>query len=200
MRKLVLFDFDGTITHSDTLFDFARFVSGSTGSYLLRMILLMPTLLAFRLSLLSAQRTKEIFLARFIKGKTVVDFENECQHFSKNILPGLIRLKALDRISTYQKEEVKILIVSASLENWIIPWAETLGIEVIATKLQFNGGRVSGKIKGRNCNDDEKVVRIKEKINLSDYTDIVVYGDSKGDIAMMNLATEKHFKPFRDKS
>ena len=44
---------------------------------------------------------------------------------------------------------------------------------------------------------EEKVIRIQEEYNLSDYQEIYVYGDSPGDKPMLGLATKSFYKPFR---
>ena len=89
-----------------------------------------------------------------------------------------------------------MVIVSASPENWIKPWAEKYNVEVISTKLKFDNDHLIG-IAGANCNGEEKVKRIKKIINLEDYEKVIVYGDTKGDHPMLALGNERHYKPFR---
>ncbi len=197
-RTLVLFDFDGTLTRSDTLFAFTRFAVGDVRFFFGLGYLAIPMALQ-KLKLLSAQRTKELFLSHFFKGISQDSFLNFCSLFTQNLLPQLIRTQAREQILTYQKLNSRMVIVSASPQDWIVNWAAQYGIEVIATQLQIQDSKITGRIAGINCNGQEKVNRIREKIQLADYTHIIVYGDSSGDYPMLELATEKHFKPFRDK-
>lgn len=196
--KLVLYDFDGTITTKDTLFEFCRFIAGDL--FIVKIVGLLPVLLAQRLSLMSAQKAKEIFLAFFLKGFQQSEFDYQCQLFADKILPGLIRPQALKSIQDYKGTQARIVIVSASPQNWILPWAGKVGAEVIATRLHIENGKITGKIQGSNCNGQEKVVRIRELINLASYQEIVAFGDTKGDLPMLGLAHQKNFKPFRGKS
>ncbi len=198
-RTLALFDFDGTITTRDTLFVFARFIVGLK-KFWLGIIFLAPWLIANRLGWVSAQKAKEIFLKYFFKDITTEKFERLCDQFGMQVLPTLIRPQALEAIEKHKQNGARIVIVSASCEDWIAPWANQLGIEVIATRLEKREDKITGRILGLNCNGSEKVTRIREKINLAEYSFVAAYGDSSGDHAMLELATQKFFKPFRDKS
>jgi phosphoserine phosphatase len=56
---------------------------------------------------------------------------------------------------------------------------------------------ITGRIEGKNCHGEQKVIRIQEEYNLSDYQEIYAYGDSSGDKPMLGLATNSFYKPFR---
>ncbi|MCB0493069.1 MAG: haloacid dehalogenase-like hydrolase [Cyclobacteriaceae bacterium] len=193
---LVLFDFDGTITSRDTLFAFAEFISGRL-HFLFGLFVLSPILIGNRLRLVSAQRAKEAFLTYYFRGLDLNDFNERCTEFALVFLNEHIRLEALSAIQNYSTNDVRMVIVSASPENWIIPWAQRYNIEVISTRLEVQDGKLTGKLKGKNCNNEEKAARILQEIDLSKYSKIIAYGDSAGDQAMFSLANETHFKPFR---
>jgi phosphatidylglycerophosphatase C len=91
-----------------------------------------------------------------------------------------------------------VIVVSASAESWIAPWAASHQLELLCTKLEVVHGKITGKIAGENCNGAEKVSRIKAHLDINDYGRIIVYGDSKGDREMLALGTESHYKPFRE--
>jgi len=198
-KKLVLYDFDGTITTKDTLFEFCRFIAGNQ-LFIIKIFILLPVLVAQRLSLLSAQKAKVIFLTFFIKGLKQEAFDYQCQLFADKILPGIIRPQALKSIQDNKDSQARVVIVSASPQNWILPWATILGVEVIATRLVVMDGKITGKFQGKNCSGQEKVARIRESIDLESYQEIIAFGDTKGDLPMLALATQKFFKPFRDKN
>jgi phosphoserine phosphatase len=50
---------------------------------------------------------------------------------------------------------------------------------------------------GKNCHGEEKVRRILEQHNMSDYEVVYAYGDTAGDLPMMKLAGNSFYKPFR---
>ena len=55
---------------------------------------------------------------------------------------------------------------------------------------------VSGEFATPNCYGEQKAVRIRARYDLSNYAEIYAYGDSKGDRAMLELATYAFYKPF----
>lgn len=194
-NTLVLFDFDGTITHRDSLLQFTRFFVGSR-RYLFGMAYLFIPLVKSKLGLLSAQKTKELFLTYFFKGVRLSEFHRKCASYSNTTLPKNIRSQALKAIETHKRLGSQIYIVSASACDWIQPWANQFNINVIATQLEIKDDQLTGKIKGLNCNGPEKVNRLKEIVDLSKFDKIVAYGDSTGDLAMMDLAHEKFYRKF----
>lgn len=195
-KKLVLFDFDGTITTKDTLIEFAHFYRGRN-NYLLRMLRLAPLLALYALKIIPNWKAKQFFLKRFFKGEKMDDFNRKCIHFSTVVLPSLIRREAQSAIEKYRGEQATIAVVSASAENWVRPWCEQNDIICLGTRLEVKDGIITGKIEGRNCYGDEKVCRIQERFNLSDFNQVIAYGDSRGDKEMLALARERHYKPFR---
>ena len=195
-KRLILFDFDGTITTKDTLLEFTKFACGNSKFYR-GMLLLSVPLVMNKIGLLSAQTTKELFLTHFFKGTAFAEFTRVCDAFTVKRLPALIRPLALQQIKDYQSAGDRMIVVSASPENWIRPWALNVGMEVISTRVQTVDGKLTGKLNGKNCNGEEKANRIREAIQLTDYSEIIAYGDTAGDRAMFALAGKTFYKPFR---
>jgi HAD superfamily hydrolase (TIGR01490 family) len=194
--RLALFDFDGTITTRDTLIEFVHFYRGRQ-RYLLGMIMLAPYLAVYALKLIPNWKAKQFFLSQYFKGEKISDFDARCLEFTNKVLPLLIRPEAMKAIEAYRRENATVVVVSASAENWIKPWCDQNGILCLGTRLEVAQGTVTGKINGRNCYGDEKVCRIKENFDLSDYSEVIAYGDSSGDKEMLALAHRKYYKPFR---
>ncbi|MBA4145187.1 MAG: HAD-IB family hydrolase [Cytophaga sp.] len=195
-KKVVLFDFDGTLTSKDTLFVFTRQTVGIF-RFLTGMVILFLPMALQKTGLLSAHKAKEFFLSFFFKNQRLSVFTESCDRFAKEVLPSIIRKGALEALRDYQNQSYRIIIVSASAENWIIPWANTMGIEVIASQLEIKEELLTGRLAGENCNGKEKVNRIRKLLNISEYEEIVAYGDSAGDQPMFELAHRHFYKPFR---
>lgn len=195
-KKIAFFDFDGTITKKDTLLEFIKFSKGTLGFYL-GFIINSPYFVAYKIKLISNQKAKEKILQFFFKGMPLERFRVLCDNFSQQVLPGLIRAKALEEIEKLKRESVSIVVVSASPENWIKKWADDNGIQTISTRLEIKDDKLTGKISGKNCHGEEKVIRIQESYMLSEYETILAYGDSSGDKHMIKLASLGYYKPFR---
>lgn len=195
-QVIAFFDFDGTITTKDTLLEFIKFSKGRFRFYV-GFAINSPWLIAFKLKLIPNQTAKEHILSWFFRGLDYADFQKKCDTFASDILPGLIRPKALEEIELLRQKNATIVIVSASPENWIRPWTGSNSIKLIATRLATKEETLTGRILDRNCYGAEKVRRINEEYQLKDYTSIYAYGDSSGDRPMLQLAHSAFYKPFR---
>ena len=195
-KEIAFFDFDGTITSKDTLLEFIKFSKGNL-RFLLGFLLNSPYLIAYKLKLISNQLAKEKILSFFFRNVTEVEFNNKCKAFSKAVLPSLIRPKAVEEIKTLQRKGCIVILVSASPENWIKEWAEEMQAQLIASRLEVKDGLITGKLSGKNCHGQEKVTRILENHILTEYHEIYAYGDTAGDMPMLQIATKTFFKPFR---
>ena len=194
-KEIAFFDFDGTITKKDTLLEFIKFSKGNFRFYV-GFILNLPYLVAFKLGIISNQSAKEKILRFFFHGMRAAVFKQHCEAFSKQVLPKLIRPKALEEIQKLKQNNIIVVVVSASPENWIEQWSQNLHLELIASRLEVNEGKVTGKILGKNCHGNEKVSRIRELYDLSHYRIVAAYGDSSGDKPMLQLASKSYYKPF----
>lgn len=195
-KAIAFFDFDGTITKKDTLLEFIRFSKGGL-AFFFGFLLNSPYLLAYKLKFISNQTAKEKILRFFFKDMPAEEFKEQCDLFSQKILPDLIRPKALGEIKKLQSEGYDVIVVSASPEQWIRGWATKMQVRLIASCMETENGKITGRLDGKNCHGQEKVRRILENHVLSDYDVIYAYGDTKGDLPMMELATTKFYKPFR---
>lgn len=198
MTGIAFFDFDGTITHKDTMWEIIRFQKGSAALYT-GIARLAPGLVRFKLGRQTAQESKEQVLQHFFGGMPEKAFREICLRFCRELLPLLVREPALAAIRQHQQQGRQVVVVTASAQDWVAPWCETLGIDCIASRLEVQDGQITGKLSGANCNGQEKVVRIRQQFNLHDYTDIYAYGDTNGDRPMLALAQHPVYKPFRNK-
>ncbi len=195
-QNIALYDFDGTITKTDTLWSFIRFYHGNI-HFVFGIIILAPVLLGYLLKIIPNWKAKEIVLTYFFKGEELTLFNEKASLFSKTIIPLLVRPQAMESIRDHKNKNHHVVVVTASAANWVYEWCNENQLDCIATQLNVVQGKLTGKISGKNCYGIEKVNRIHGSIDLSQYTNIFVYGDSRGDYEMMKLGTKTHFKPFR---
>jgi len=195
-KRIAFFDFDGTITTRDTLLEIFKFYKGNFKFYL-GFAINAPVILAWKAGIISNQAAKERMLQYFFGRLPVQTFQQQCDEFSKTVLPSLIRPKAMQEIEKHKAAGTEVVIVSASAENWIQQWCNLHNIQLIGTRLQVKNDLLTGKIENRNCHGEEKVSRINAIFELSQYNEIYCYGDSGGDKPMLRLATISFYKPFR---
>jgi HAD superfamily phosphoserine phosphatase-like hydrolase len=80
---------------------------------------------------------------------------------------------------------------------WVKPFANQLGVDCLATKLEFSQGVFSGRFNSPNCYGEEKVIRLKQLLGELDNFYIYTYGDSKGDREILSISNEKFYKYFK---
>ncbi|ELR73346.1 Phosphoserine phosphatase [Fulvivirga imtechensis AK7] len=195
MKKLALFDFDGTLTTRDTLLEFIKFYRGTFRFYL-GFLILSPLLILYKLKIIPNWKAKEYTLQYFFKGESLETFNQKAHSFALNRIPAMLRKKAMDKLQWHLKNGHEVAVVSASAVNWIKPWVEKLNIGLIATELEVKNGLLTGRISGKNCYGNEKVTRVCAKLVIDDFTEIYAYGDSSGDKELLDLATHPFYRSF----
>lgn len=196
-KKIVCFDFDGTITKKDTFLSFILFSKGKC-SFLLGFLLFSPLIIAFKLKLYPNWKVKQLIFSYFYRGTSIEQFDEWCLLFSSKI-NQIARPKALEKIETEIQQGNIVIIVSASVENWIKPWANKLNIsKILATKIQLDtNNNITGKFLSQNCYGKEKVNRIVLEYPESEKYEFIAYGDSKGDKEMIEWANRGWYNKFK---
>ncbi|MGV0920284.1 MULTISPECIES: HAD-IB family hydrolase [Empedobacter] len=193
-RNLYLFDFDGTLTCKDTLFDFLKFSFPKV--YFINYLIFIPLFIVSKLKIIDAGFVKEMFISKFLKGKSYVEINQLAQNYFEQNHQELIYSKADEYIKSLSNYNDKF-IVSASVDFWIQPFADYYEMGLICTKAKYDEqGFFTGKFASPNCNYQEKKNRIEKEIDLSLYDKIIAFGDTKGDEAMFSIATKSNFRYF----
>lgn len=197
MKKgIAFFDFDGTVTNKDSLEEFIKFSLG-TQNYYKGLLLLSPLLVGYKLGIFSNSYAKGKLIYHFFKGWDIISFRETAERYSKTEIDKIVRKKAHNRIQWHLEQNHEVVIVSASLGCWLKPWCAKNGLELISTTLKIdNKSNISSEFNGKNCHGRQKVKRILDTYNLSDFQKVYAYGDSKGDKPMLELADESFYKPF----
>lgn len=187
--KISLFDFDGTITRHDTFFTFARHAVGMQ-RFCTAVIRTLPALIGWKLGLLTNSAAKERLFGNLYRGMPVEDFHRACRSFAA-IVNDDLRDSTVEMIRRHRDDGHRIVIVSASVLDWIRPWAESNGItEILATEIEVDSsGRLTGHFSTPNCHGAEKARRIRAYIPDIDGAEVWACGDSRGDDEMLALAT-----------
>ena len=193
--NLVLFDFDGTITRKDSFIEFIKFYKGYP-SFVTGFIVLSPLLLLYKIGLIKKRKAKESVLTYFFKNEPFKKFSLKSAEFSTKIIPQLLKPIAIATLKDHISKGDRVIIISASFENWLSGWCELMNLELIGTKIEVSNGLVTGKIEGRNCYGIEKVIRLKQYLDIGQFSEIFAYGDSNGDKAMLELANHRFYRYF----
>lgn len=194
MKKLYLFDFDGTLTYKDTMFLFLRFYDSK--KYFLGFMKHVPLFVLMKLHLANTEKVKKSFIASVLKGQREEAIEKKSQEFFEKVYPAIIRENALEFISAIDRQNVESYLITASLDIWTKPFAEKFEMKLIATEAKFENGIFTGHFNTKNNNGVEKVKRIKIEMEGKKFDKIIAFGDTSGDKPMLALANESHYRFF----
>jgi HAD superfamily hydrolase (TIGR01490 family) len=186
--KIAAFDFDGTLTRSDTLGPFLRDVCGTT-AFVRALAADAPRLVLAGIGAGSRDAAKERMLRRLLGGREHTELVVRGRAFAERVATTGMRSEMVSRLEWHAREGHELAIVSASLDVYLEPIAERLGIgTVLCSRLEVNGaGLVTGNLVGGNCRAAEKLRRIRERFGDHGY-ELWAYGDSAGDAEMLAAA------------
>lgn len=200
-KKIYCFDFDGTLTTSDTLLEFIKYAKGRS-RFLMVFLMYSPLLVLMKLHLYPNWKAKQRIFAHLFAGIRIEKFDALCRGFAEES-QHLLRPKGITLVHEALVAGAQVFIVSASIDNWVRPFFDIRnlkGVQVLGTQIEVEDGKLTGRFKSNNCYGKEKVHRIAETLKSferSEY-EIEAFGDSRGDKEMLAFADKGHFKPFRE--
>lgn len=193
MENIAFFDFDGTITNTDT---FTKFVYYVVDSKVLGKgkLFLAPYIVGYKLGLVSGSTVRSKIFNFGFKNKSEEEISSKGLEYSINFLPKVLRDNAMERIKWHKEQGDVIVIVSASLDSYLKPWCDLHNLDLICSEVDCLNGKLTGTYKNKDCSGSIKKERILKKYNLSKYKEIYVYGDTKEDLEMLSLGTVKFYQ------
>ena len=200
-KKIYCFDFDGTLTTSDTLLEFIKYAKGRS-RFLMVFLMYSPLLVLMKLHLYPNWKAKQQIFAHLFAGMRIEKFDALCHDFAEES-QHLLRPKGITLVHEALVAGAQVFIVSASIDNWVRPFFDIRnlkGVQVLGTQIEVEDGKLTGRFKSNNCYGKEKVHRIAEALKSferSEY-EIEAFGDSRGDKEILAFADKGHFKPFRE--
>ncbi len=191
--KLVLFDFDGTITTQDT---YTQFILTNTPivRLLLGGLVLSPFILLNKLRLFPSPMLRPLISMLAFKGIKVADLTPKAEAFVDEYLPKVMRQDMLSQIHAHKASGDRVVIVSASLSPYLTIWCKRLGVALICSELEEKGGYFTGAYRDGDCSAKRKAIKVKNALDLDSFEQIIAYGDTKEDYAMLKLADVRYFR------
>lgn len=189
MERYAFFDFDGTLIRGDSFGLFARFAVGRA-AFFKAVFISSPWIIAWKLRCISSSKAKERLFGKLFGGMPYADFKRYGEAFSK-VIESRIKLDTVRRLREHVDAGDTVVIVTASMAEWIAPWAKGYGVDTLLTtapEVSEATGRLNGRFLGANCHGAEKARRITERFGSLKDAEVWAYGDSAGDDAMLALA------------
>lgn len=195
---VVAFDFDGTLTIRDSFTAFLRWRAGA-GGWALGLVKMAPAVAAYARDR-DRGRIKAASVKEFLRGVSRAELEADAETFAGEVWDRFMRPDALKVWNDWGKRGAHRVIVTASPESTVAPFARRLGAEgLLGTHLSFDSaGRITGAFDTPNCRGEEKVRRLRAAYG-DDVHLTAAYGDTSGDTEMIAVADEKGFRVFRER-
>ena len=186
--NLALFDFDGTLTETDSFTPFLFYATPKKRLAVGR-ILLAPVVAAYKLGIIPANLMRPMVAYFCFRGMHRATLDKLGEKYAKKQLPSLLRPKAMAQLRWHQSRGDHVIIVSASLDTYLRPWCKSMKVDLICSTLATRNQTYTGKYQQGDCSHSQKSKRLLSAIKLKDYRDIYAYGDTPEDKALLNLAT-----------
>lgn len=195
---VVAFDFDGTLTTHDSYTAFLKWRAGPA-RYNLGLAKLLPSAVSY-LGHRNRGRIKAAATREFLAGVSRERLEADARTFAELMAPRMLRPDAVRTWRRWGQRRAKLVIVTASPEIIVAPFARGLGADMlIGTELVFDArDRVTGAFDGPNCRGPEKVRRLQQVFG-PDVRLRAAYGDTSGDREMLAIAEEPGYRVFQEK-
>jgi len=193
---IAAFDFDGTITKRDSLNNLIIYEFGLF-KFITAILKFLPLICLYKLGIVENRISKEKLFHFFWAGISEEEFKRICVKYSLNRINKIVKQDCLEKIEWHRKQGHRLIIVSASVKDWIEPWAKlNLFDDVISTKVESNNGILTGRFKTENCYGKEKLNRFLEKFPKREEYFLYVYGDNRGDKEMLEFADKGFYRKF----
>ena len=214
------FDFDGTLTHGDTLLPFLATALGWP-RFAWALLRSSPWLVGHALRLVRNDIAKARLFKAALQGVATVDMQRWAERWASEQLPRQLRGAqdpTMARLAWHRAAGHCCVMVSASPDIYLERAAELLGfdglvctqmeVDLTGNELKGPGSQVdeqlSGRMKTPNCYGEQKVIRLQawlaeryDPAELASMT-LYAYGDTSGDKPMLRMAQQAWYrgKPF----
>ena len=194
MKRIVAaFDFDGTLTTKDTLLEFIKFSCGKK-AFCIGFLLHSPLLVLMLLHLYPNWKAKQLIFSYFFKDWDYESFRTQGEGFVK-LVECCKRNTMVNTLEKHVRHGDSVYVISASIEEWVRPWAEKHGVTgVMGTQIEVGAdGKLTGRFKSKNCYGKEKVKRLLQVEPDRNSYYLYAYGDSRGDKCLIDFSDEGRY-------
>jgi phosphatidylglycerophosphatase C len=191
--NLALFDFDGTITTREMFADFMGHAVAPRRLAIGR-IVLAPMLVGYKLGMVSANRVRSRVVDYGFRGADLAHVQAAGERFAREVLPAVLRPKALERIAWHKAQGDKIVVVSGAFDLYLTHWCAQHGLELLCSSLESSDGVMTGRYDGEQCAGEEKARRVRERYDLAGFPVIYAYGDTHEDLDLLELADRRYYR------
>lgn len=189
VTKFAFFDFDDTLIHGDSGGKLLKYYLKKHPLSCVKLIKVVYHYALYLLKIEPLNKAKSAWLYPLDNMS-----EKEIKHFYQTCLETCYYPNVIEELKKKKEEGYVVYICSASVEAYL-RFCDLPVDEIIGTKTKIINGRYTSQMIGKNCKDEEKVVRISEIIknhNLEiDYDSSYAYSDSLHDKPMLTMVKNR---------
>ena len=174
-NKIIVFDFDKTLTHRDTVLPFFSHVAERNIWLPFKIISYLFLMIAFKARLIKNLTLKKIGVALFLRNQKISVVRKSAQSFVRKI-----KFNKLYKSYDFCNSSEEIYIVSASFEIYL-KYIFQDPVHVVGSKLEIENGLI--KSLSENCHGVQKLEALKRN-GIREIHDL--YSDSLSDLPLAN--------------
>lgn len=188
MRRLVLFDLDGTITRHDTLVPYVfRFLRRRPWRFL-SLVAMLPSLVRFVLRRADHGDVKAALLRSTLRGRSRAELARWTGEYVAHVIEHGCYPRALEVIAQHRREGDRLVLMSASPDLYVPELGRRLGFdEVLCTGVRWNGERLDGALTTANCRGEEKARCVRRLRAEHPGMSIVAYANGPADLPHLRI-------------
>lgn len=185
-KNLALFDFDGTLCKKDSFTGFI-FYALSKRHIVKQGLKLLPWIQAYYLNVYPAHAMRPKLFYGMFKDTDYAEIQKIAEEYAQQLIQELDP-KFMQQLQLHQALGHDVVLVSASIDLYLKPLCQLLGIDLICTETEVHESRLTGHYQSADCSRMEKKKRISLQYPIAEYASIYAYGNSEEDLEMFSLA------------
>jgi phosphatidylglycerophosphatase C len=191
LRRLALFDLDGTLTRHDTFKQFIVELLLKHPARWPRALLLPFPVAGFVLRLIDRGTLKGSFVRLLFGGMSRTRIDSFAREFAARVVPTRMFPEAVAALRAHVAAGDHVVVLSASPDLYVPEIGRVLGAhQTICTQLRWNGDRLDGRLAGPNRRDREKANVLAQLRATHPGLPAIAYGNSTPDLDHMRLCEE----------
>jgi HAD superfamily hydrolase (TIGR01490 family) len=186
--RVAIFDLDGTLVPGQTQKAFVRFLRTEGVMSFRHYLSLMAWFIAYKLGITRDVEAVQARAFGMLAGREAGEFDRLVDRFFETQVRPRFFPSGIELVQRHLAQGAHLLLVSNAIEPIARRAADFLGIrEVVATCLESRDGRFTGRIAGGNVYGENKLVRVRERLAESGWTDAETwaYCDHPSDLPLL---------------
>jgi phosphatidylglycerophosphatase C len=191
LRRLALFDLDGTLTRGDTFRGFVlKLLLLHPGRWPRAPLLALP-IAGFILKLIDRGTLKGSFMRLLFAGMPRARIDAFARDYAASVMAKDMFTEALAALRGHLAAGDHVVLLSASPDLYVPEIGKLLGVhQTFCTEVRWEADRLDGRLAGPNRRDKEKARVLAALRAANPGLPVIAYGNSSPDLDHMRLCEE----------